>query len=276
VTFQALKTLCDLINQTINNSLTQYYSNQYISASVIPLKLFEPETKLLVDGFRLAMTNNLLLSLSMIRNTTQANALISLRGTNYKLKIAADNVHVLAQDITYDCACAFSSTCTQACTLYHHADNTLSFKMPGIYSGCYVIELVFQSTLECFYDQDCIDKIQIYSAGMQSINITALDASLSNYSIKSTIGELVENLMIEQWYAPTIFENYYNECQPIQCTFTFETNNDLIYIFTTLFGVAGGLVTVLNLVIPRLVNPIMYCIRKQRSRVSPEIIVLET
>ena len=86
MTFQALKTLCDLINQTINNSLTQYYSNQYISASVIPQKLFESETKLLVDGFRSTMANNFLLSLSMIRNTTQANALISTRGTNYKLK----------------------------------------------------------------------------------------------------------------------------------------------------------------------------------------------
>ena len=183
----------------------------------------------------------------------------------------------MAQDITYDCACAcaLSSTCTQASIHHHYSNNTLSFKVPGFYGACYVIESLFRSTLECFYDQDCIDKIQNYISREQWINVTALDASLSNYSKNSTIQELAENLMIEQWYAPTIFENYYNECQPVQCTYTFETNNDLIYIFTTLFGLAGGLVTVLKLVIPRLINIIMYCIRKQRTRVSPEIMVLE-
>jgi hypothetical protein len=81
--------------------------------------------------------------------------------------------------------------------------------------------------------------------------------------------------MIEQWYTPAIFENYYNECQPKQCIYTFKTNHDVIYIFTTLFGIAGGLITVLELVLPRLVNIIVYCIQKQRTRIVPEPLVVE-
>jgi hypothetical protein len=72
--------------------------------------------------------------------------------------------------------------------------------------------------------------------------------------MNSTIKTLVDNLMIEEWNTTTIFENYYNECQPIQCTYSFAKRHDLIYIVTTLFGIAGGLTTVLELVLPRLVK----------------------
>jgi hypothetical protein len=80
--------------------------------------------------------------------------------------------------------------------------------------------------------------------------------------MNSTIKNLVDNLMIEQWNASQIYENYYNECLPIQCTYTLETNNDMIYIVTTLFGVAGGLTTVLRLILPRLIK----LIRKKKEQ----------
>jgi beta-lactamase regulating signal transducer with metallopeptidase domain len=78
----------------------------------------------------------------------------------------------------------------------------------------------------------------------------------------STIRELLNNLMIEQWNVSPIFENYYNACQPINCTYTLETNNNLIYIVTTLFGIAGGLITVLKFIVPKLVK----LVRKKKQQ----------
>jgi hypothetical protein len=74
------------------------------------------------------------------------------------------------------------------------------------------------------------------------------------YSNDSTIRELVDKLMIDQWNVSPIFENYYNECQPTHCTYTFSNRHDVIYIITTLFGLAGGLITVLKLFIPRVIK----------------------
>jgi hypothetical protein len=71
--------------------------------------------------------------------------------------------------------------------------------------------------------------------------------------------------MIEKWNATPIFERYYNECQPKNCKYSITKRNDLIYISTTLFGLAGGLTTVLELVIPRLVK----FIRKKRRQTQP-------
>jgi hypothetical protein len=100
------------------------------------------------------------------------------------------------------------------------------------------------------------------------MNVIALDSSLqNNYSSNSTIKDLVENLMIEQWNASPVYEKYYNTCQSTQCTYTVQRRNDIIYIFTTLFGIAGGLITVLKLVVPRLIK----LIRKKKEHPPPVI-----
>jgi hypothetical protein len=271
--FQALKTFCDLINQTISDSLTEFYSNQYVGASVVPQQLFEAETNASIDQFRSSLISSFLLSLVMIQNTTLVNALFSALETNSMLGAGTNNrIFILSKDYS-GCLCAFSSKCTMEADIGDISNRC--FTVPGFYVGCYMIESLLQSTLECFYDQDCVDKLKKCYLPSPSMNVIALNASLSKYSENSTIQELVDNLMIEQWNVSLIFEHYYNECLPMQCTYTLETKNDVIYIFTTLFGIVGGLTTVLKLLIPRLGNIIVYCIRKQRTRIVPEISVVD-
>jgi hypothetical protein len=138
--------------------------------------------------------------------------------------------------------------------------------MPNFYTGCNVIESLLQSTLECFYNQQCIEVLKGQMSSYLPVSVTALDESLpSVYFMNSTIAELLNNLMIEQWDVSPIFENYYNACHPIKCTYTLEMNNNLIYIVTTLFGIAGGLITVLKFIVPQLVK----LVRKKREQQQP-------
>ncbi|CAF3502101.1 unnamed protein product, partial [Adineta steineri] len=55
-------------------------------------------------------------------------------------------------------------------------------------------------------------------------------------SMNSTIQELVDQLMVEEWNSSTIYDGYYNECQPSKCSYSYETKNGLIYIITTVIG----------------------------------------
>jgi hypothetical protein len=138
--------------------------------------------------------------------------------------------------------------------------------VPGFYTGCYIIEAVLQSTLECFYNQTCITEIQSYFH-ISPVNITALDPSLSmKYSYNSTIQQLLDDLMVEEWNTPTTYENYYNQCQPIQCTYTYERKNSAIYILTVLIGLMGGLMKVLKLIVPILVK---FVRKRRRGRQMP-------
>ncbi len=261
--FQSLRALCMLINSTIFNSLIEFYSNEHVSAFVIPEQLLKSEIESLTDRFRSSVINSFSSSLAMIRTTTQANVLHSSFISNYQVYMINVSNVAIAPKSHGSCNCRSSSTCIQLSAFYHHPNSSSLFDVPDFYIGCYTIESLLQSSLKCFYDQWCIDKLQSYILSRIIITVVALDKSVSSlYSVNSTIQKLVDNLMIEEWNVLMMYETYYNECQPIQCSYKVARKNDVIYIVTTLFGIAGGLTTTLKLIVPRLVK----LARKKRGR----------
>ncbi len=109
------------------------------------------------------------------------------------------------------------------------------------------------------------------------MNITALDISLlSHFLENSTIEDLLDELMIEEWNRSIMYENYFNECEPTECTYTHQTKNSIIYIVTTIIGLIGGLTKALKLIVPRLVKVIALCIEKLRVRHTPVMPFIQT
>ena len=266
-TFQTLSALCDLINRTISNSLTDFYSSEYVGAFVTPTELFQSQAQSLILQLISTTTNEFLLSIDMIRGTTQSNALFSALFTNYYFYVRKRNVYAIGYSEYYgNCTCTFSAACVEQYPIYDSNDKVL-FTVPGMYTGCYVIESLLQSTLQCFYDQTCINQLQSYFLSSSTMYITALDSSLpTQYFINSTIEDLLDHLMVEQWNSSHMYENYYNACHPAQCTYTHQAKNNIIYIVTTLIGLVGGLITVLKLLVPQLVK----FIRRKTELPGPE------
>jgi hypothetical protein len=274
-TFQTLSVFCNVINETISDNLISFYSNQYISAFVISSELFQTQITSLVDQFKSSIINSFLLSLSTIRSTNQGNSLFSVLQTNYEF--GKSDGYVYGQANKYSgCQCAYSATCVEPSAIFNSSSEAIIFSVPGLYIGCFVIEALLQSTMECFYNQTCINQLQSYLNSSLPMNVTALDTSLpTQYFINSTIEELLDNLMVEQWNSSQLYDSYYNECQPAQCTYTYVTKNDIIYIVTTLVGLVGGLITVLELVVPRLVKLFVRYILRQR-RVTRVVPIVQT
>ncbi|CAF1403546.1 unnamed protein product [Rotaria magnacalcarata] len=118
-----------------------------------------------------------------------------------------------------------------------------------------MIESLLQSTLECFYNQTCINQLNSYLLSNSSLDVKALDSSLtSRFVEKSTMEELINKLLIEQWNLSMIHENYYNACQPISCIYSYTTRNDIIYILTIVIGLVGGIIEILKFVIPPVIQ----------------------
>ena len=278
--FQALKGLCELINQTLSDSLTQFYFVQYVSASVTSSDLLQSQTEALIDQLRSTTINHFRSSLSTVRNITQSNAILSSRLTNYALYYNNFTSSISFTTRIYShlsCHCAISPTCVEETSFYNPSNGLVVFLVPGFYGGCYAIESLLQSTLQCFYNQTCVDAIQFYLSSSLPLNVKTLNSSVSsNYLINSTVNELLDKLMIEEWNLSTMYEGYYNQCRPAQCTYTYETRNDAIHIVTTLIGLIGGMVTVLKLFVPPAVKLIAYCVRKWKMRVAPHPASFET
>ena len=259
--FRGLLMFCQSLNTIIFDSLKRFYSSQYISGSLISYELFQSQMDSQVLQFISSTTETFLLSLEMIQSATKSNALFSAYQTNYIFSFSGLPYPAvrLASKKYGNCDCMVTPGCIQEETLLREESTTILYKVPGLKIGCYIIEALMQSTLECLYMQECIDQIRhSTSSSNQLINTTVLDSSLlSQYLPNTPIKTILDRLMVEQWNWSTTYKNYYEECQPYECTYTFEARNDFIYIITVIIGLIGGLVTVLKTIVPTVVKLMM-------------------
>ncbi|CAF2648385.1 unnamed protein product [Rotaria sp. Silwood2] len=142
------------------------------------------------------------------------------------------------------CFCGNSPTCSSPAAI----DEWIVADFRG---GCYPIESLLQSTLECLYNITCINKIKRNDSTSDMI-FRALDSTLSSPSV--TVQSLVNALMTDQWETNITYEDYYKTCAPLSCTYSLIMRFDSIYVFTTIMDLSGGLTVVLKLFVPLVVK----------------------
>ena len=263
-TFQALRSFCQLADETIENSLTSFYETQYVSAYLTASELFHQQNAAQIQQFQLSTTKTFVSSLSLIRQTTQANALLAGTQGNFNLFLWPSDYYLRSLRTAYSgCSCGETPSCFAPAVIYNtNRYAPTLFVVPGFYSGCYTIESLLVSSFQCFYDEQCFNKLTYYVNSTLKINTTVLNASLSTkFTANSTVGEMMNDLMVEQWNSSITFAKYYDECKPSECSYTIGSRNDAIFIATTVFGLVGGLVTILRIIVPRLID----YIRRKKS-----------
>jgi hypothetical protein len=150
------------------------------------------------------------------------------------------------------------------------------FFLVGIYVGCYLVGGLLQSDLRCFYNDLCLQ--QLMNSLNISVNTTSLSNSSSVYRVTTPLLEIVSNLMIEQWNNDTSYQDYFNQCQPEECSITYVHRGNVPYIITMMTGLIGGLTKVYMFAVPLLVK-IIYplIIRLKRNKlVNNRVVPFET
>ena len=264
--FQSLSLFCQQMNTTISSNMDRLYSSEYISAFVIPSELFRSQVQVSITQFILTTKKRLLSSQALVRDTISSNSVLSALQTDFILYVPSGSEYASSWARAYNnCDCYVSPMCIEESIIQSSIAFEPDFTVPGFYIGCYIIESLLQSTLECFYDQTCINTLQSYYRSPTQSNVTALNPSLSSqYFVNSTIQALINNLMVEQWNISEKYNSYYNACQPSECIYTYSGRNGIIYIVTTLIGLVGGLITVLKIGVPLLVNFVSKCFMSPR------------
>ena len=275
-TFQALRAFCEISSRSILDSLTGFYAHQYVSATVTSEKTFRSQSDGAFNQFVSSTTSSFLSSLLAIRDTTQANALLSGRMTNYEMSTILPNIGfpfelIIPHSKNYSgCNCAVSYDCVEQAAIFNGSSENRLFVVPGLYIGCLLTESLLQSTLECLYNQTCIDQLQSYLMTASIIRVRALNSSASSrFSTTSIVQKLVDAMMVEEWNSSSAYANYYDECRPSYCTYTYVTRNNGVAIVTILLGLIGGFVTVLKLIVPVAVRVMARCVAKHRGRIAP-------
>lgn len=269
--FQALGSFCKLSNETISTSLNVFLATQYITATVTPLSVFQALMQAVFDEFVSSTRKRLLSSLQMISDIDYANGFMSLTGNQYTLSKTENNDGITTGTTEYhNCSCGDTPRCVTSADIYDSPPWSVLFTVPGLYKGCIPTEALLQSSLICFYDQTCIDQFLFFQQFNSSIHISALTTSASSrFLSNSTVEELVDQLMVEAWNFSAEHSSYFNVCRVAQCSYTYITRNDALFVITTVFGLIGGLVKVLRFGVPLAVNNVFKLIKRVR-RPSPQ------
>ncbi|UJR06721.1 hypothetical protein I4U23_011010 [Adineta vaga] len=124
---------------------------------------------------------------------------------------------------------------------------TLQKKNPiGFVDACYPIEGILQSTLECLFDQTCLQSMLIVFGIINVSSINVLKINETKFSPNTIIEILANELFIDNSFILSSFSNYYKKCAPVFCTYTMTETGSELFLVTTFFGLIGGLSVILR------------------------------
>ena len=263
--FRLIASLCALANETLTNAVQLFDSSTIVSKQVESRRTIEIQANASIAQFHLSTTRTFLGKLEYIRHMMQGNGIMSSILSNWHFR-TFDRSRIVSylwtEPRSYghnNCSCGTNATCTSTAII----DEWI---VPGFLIGCYQHEALLQSTLECLYDTQCINKLKtIYS----SSNATFLPLNPTLSSPNETVQSLVEKLMVAEWQTNVIYEQYYNACAPLSCNYFVNQKASSLYIINTIIGLYGGLTITFKLIVPVSVRIGRNLIIRRRHQVQP-------
>ena len=266
--FQALRAFCQLSEDTIENTFEEFQSQNYISTVLMTRNSLKTQTNATINQLKSTTTNRFTSFLRMIMDTSHVNTLETILFPYYELYLMDGSLTIEWSLNLFDgeCRCIYNAGCSMRAAIYDNHNLSVLWYMPGFYQGCFIVAGLRNSHLECLYNATCLEELDLYLESAVPLNVTPLDASLLiHFSVDTTMGSIIEELMVDEWQGSDNFARYYNACRPNECTYTIIGRDSAVGIATTVIGLIGGLITILKLTIPRLVRFVRWMIKPRAT-----------
>ena len=278
--FNTLAALCSLSQNTVNNSWYISGQKSLITDLVLSEVDFQNRIENIVEQFKKNTIAEFIRTIALIEAHTR-----TLYTTGFEnVLLYTDQTSNATTPINFrwepsyfaECSCGLDDQCHELMVFYNYTNKTvydsyfLKFTVPNLFVGCDVISSVFISTLECFFNQTCVNAIQNETNWNESTILPILPIlkmNASKFAPNTPIETLVNHLMVETWIKDISYNLYYEQCAPEQCTYTFEAGDNLLKAITTILGLFGGLLIGLKIIV-RLV--VTWTRARWRARLQPK------
>ena len=223
--FSALASLCQLASGEINDRLLDFGLLTFVTTQISPPDQLVKQGNALIDLFISTTTTKFLNSLQTVRDTTQANALISGYKTSMLFRWSYSQPNSLSDNSDFYilwhglCLPQWPHVCWTNISIYFWWSCTCLTWSWIIYwllcnwgnnevKSCPIWYFQsFNRWAACYK----LDSIVSTSA---SFTTTALDIDLpSQYNITTPISVIVENMMTESWDTNVNYSAYYEQCR---------------------------------------------------------------
>ncbi|CAF1268170.1 unnamed protein product [Rotaria sordida] len=247
--FLLLSSFCKLSQEKVNHTLSRLLASYFINSQLLSENHLIEQIEIILNRLQSTTFNSFLNLLNLIREIIGSNMIMNVWSTNWEYSFQPEFILQVArtEPVNYgECNCGLSFKCTQS--------------SGGMMSGCYPLESILQTKLYCFYDQNCIDS----SGNFTSLNMSTLEKS--QFNLNSTIESILNNLMIEEYKTNLSYENYFNQCQPLSCSYSYIKTHDITQTIISLISLYGGLA-----IITRCLTIIFVKIyQHKKNRINPE------
>ncbi|CAF4268451.1 unnamed protein product, partial [Adineta steineri] len=259
--FQALAAFCRLSKASIDQSITYFYQSTLLSPQVLSENVFQSQIRESINQFQITASNTFKSQLRLINEMIIHNQLVSALMTNfiyYQKYSYSDGILQQVHSLYYsqsdssrcDCRTDFCGKIPSLIVDVFGASSSvvsgnIRWSILGMSSGCLPVTSMLVSTLECFYNQTCVNKLISYFLTIESFTAMIYN-NQSVYNQNSTIESIIDNLMIEDWMINISYDNYYSECAPASCTYINISRHDFVYVLIKLISVLSGLILVLR------------------------------
>ncbi len=266
---QLLRSFCSWSSTCVDNIINSSLANSFINPQALSSTILKLQVNEQIDQSRFTEPWLLTTALLAIRHSTTGNQLMSGLRTDsfiymdpYGKTMASVGINTYETINGSKCYCYPTSNCTTPAAIYLnpleptlgvYRLDTSSIPVKGMQTACYPLEGLLASSLECYFDSSCLQLIVPNSTAFIPLNST----EISQFSPNTTVDDLINELMVEQWSLDIRPEDYYNQCAPLTCTYSYPHRNTWLSIITTIISILGGLNTVLRLIVPRLVEAML-------------------
>jgi hypothetical protein len=274
--FSLMRDLCQLSKETVNNAIQLFQSRRLVTVNTLSSTQFNDETNKRLKLFQQQTITSFVNLIELIRSSIQTNRLVTDLLNDAGFSPNFNNKTSKWSPIFYyrnidnsSCSCAYSSQCTRPQGFYLQSDNRDSnpkIIIPGLVLGCYTIDSLLFSTLQCLFEEKCIQLlIDMYSfdaiglfqpLDIRTTHIQPLRKENSRFPYNITVESIISQLFVEDWRTSKKFATYYRRCAPKQCTYSITRRFNVTYMITMMLGFYSGLSVILEILLPNLVRSI--------------------
>ena len=287
--YRSLRLLCRLARQTVKDAHRIFNSTYLTNRYTFSRKQFTELSSVLFDNFHRNILINEKQTINMISMITARSGLMSALQTNYYIQAIPGTKEYLLYDGLYlvpnqtddwYCDCRLESNqCFYPAGVFYNwtlrdvgqtakNDPPPLFEIPGLMAGCTPLDSIRQSTLECLYNQTCIDRIAIQP---EISRPTALNQSLTRFPIDWKIGSLFDDyLFVESWENQSNFEDYFSVCSPKQLSYSYQGRLSLWKFLLLIIAASAALFTYLKLSTPVLIKFFHLIKRENKEQTLPK------
>jgi len=292
--WQTIRSFCAHSHSAIDDALELFASSSILTSQIESREYVLSETFSFLSRLQRTASVNFGRTLTIIHQTMSSNLIVSAWNTNFAGKPArrpyggvapfygsfSSNYYARENDTDW-CICWLDKSCPVPVGIYNYpmivnytitesvkynlSEIRANTSINGLFTGCLPIDGVLVSSLECFYSSQCIS---LHKSIMVELDLPLLDETLLRkyFTKESTISDMINRLMVDEWTNETLYEQFYNTCAPLTCTYTVSTRYSFIYVATAILGFAGGLAGALRSIVPIVV---LFLMRKLCKRYQP-------